>query len=132
MLWLAFALDVLRHEEVLTIPDDVGELGNPVAQDYHTGLFRQLEVDLDVAVAINEVVDIGVILDVFLGEEHEVFAVLAHIGRFLVVTALQPAVLGPVESEPHAPAGMEGREGPLTGAVVEDALDELEALGGIA
>ena len=132
LLWLAFALDVLRHEEVLAIPDDVGEMGNPVAQNDHTSLLCQLKINLDVAVAIDEIVDVGMILNVLLGEEYKVFAVLTHIGRFLVVSPLQAAVLGPVKAEPHAPAGMEGREGPLTGAVVEDALDELETLVGIA
>ena len=82
--------------------------------------------------AIDEIVDIRVILDVLLRKEHEVFAVLTHIGRLLVVRAFQAAVLGPVQAEPHAPARMKGREGPLTGAVVEDALDELKTLVGIA
>ena len=131
-LQLAFALDVLRHEKMFAIPDDVGEMGDPVAKDNHAGFFRQLEVDLDMAVAIDEIVDVGVILDVLLGEEHEVFAVLTHVRRFLAIGTLQTAVLGPVEAKPHAPAGMEGRESPLTSAVVEDALDELKALIGIA
>ena len=129
---LAFALDVLRHEEVLAIPDNVGELADPVAKHEHTRLFRQLEVDLDMAVTIDEIVDVGVVLDILLGEEDEVFAALTHVGELFAIGTLQTTLLGPVQAEPHAPAGMEGREGPLTGAVVEDALDELEALGGIA
>ena len=63
---LALALDVLRHEEVLAVPDDVGEVRDPVAEDDDAGLARQLQVDLDVAVAIDEAVDVGVILDVLL------------------------------------------------------------------
>ena len=113
MLWLAFALDVLRHEKVLAIPDDVGEMGNPVAQNDHTSLLCQLKIDLDVAVAIDEIVDVGMILDVLLGEEHKVFAVLSHISRFLIVSPLQTAVLSPVKPKPHAPAGMEPGEKPL-------------------
>ena len=58
------------------------------------------------AVTVDEIVYIGVILDIFLCEEHEVFAVLAHICRLFVVGALQAAVLSPVEPEPHSPAGM--------------------------
>ena len=129
---LAFALDVLRHEEVLAIPDNVGELRDPVAKHEHTRLFRQLEVDLDVAVTIDEIVDVGVVLDILLGEEDEVFAALTHVGELFAIGTLQTTLLGPVQAEPHAPAGMEGREGPLTGAVVEDALEQLETLGGIA
>ena len=131
MLRLAFALDILRHEEVVAIPDDVGELSNPIAKDKHSGLFGELEVDLDMTMAKDEIVDVGVILDVFLGEEHEVFAILAHIGRFLIVGTLQPAVLGPVLAEPHAPTGMERRESPLTGAIMKNTLDKFEALIGI-
>ena len=37
-------------------------------------------------------------------------------------------MLRPGLSEPDAPAGMQRGEGPLAGAVVEDALDQLEAL----
>ena len=107
-LGLAFALDILGHEEVVTIPDNVGELADPIAQDNHSGFLGELEVDLDVAMAIDEIVDVGMILDVLLREKHEVFAVLTHIGRLLVVRALQTAVLGPVQTEPHAPAGVEG------------------------
>lgn len=117
---------------MVAVPDDVGELCNPVTQDQHSRFFSKLEVDLNMAVAINEIVDVGVILDVFLREAHEMFAVLTHIGRLLVIVALQATVLGPVQTEPQAPTGMEGREGPLTGTVVEDALKELEAFVGIA
>ena len=106
MLWLAFALDVLRHEEVVAVPDDVGELGNPIAKDKHSGLFGELEVDLNMTMAKDEIVDVGVILDVFLGEKHEMFAILAHIGWLLIVDTLHPAVLSPVQAEPHAPTGM--------------------------
>ena len=112
-LWFAFALDVLRHQEMLTVPDHITELGDPVAEDNHTGLFGQLEVYLDMAVAVDEVIHIGVVLDIFLGEEDEVLAVLAHIGRLLVVGTLQARVLRPVQAKPHAPAGMHVGECPL-------------------
>ena len=125
---MTFTLDVLRHEEVFAIPNDVGEMGNPVAEDNHARLFSELEVNLDVTMSVDEIVDVGVVLDVFLSEKHEMLAVFTHIGRFLVIRTLHAAVLGPVESKPHAPARMKGREGPLTGAVVEDTLDEFEAL----
>ena len=81
-------------------------MGNPIAKNNHTGFFCQLKVDLNVAMAVDEVVDIGVVLYIFLGEEYEVFAVLTHIGRFLAVRSLHATVFGPVKSEPHAPTGM--------------------------
>ena len=83
-------------------------MGDPVTQDNHTRFLRQLKIDFDVAMAIDEIVDIGVILDVLLGEAHEIFAVLTHIRQFLTIRTLQATVLGPVEAEPHAPARMEG------------------------
>ena len=42
LLRAALALDVLRHQQVLAIVDDVGEVGDPVAKDYHTGLLGEL------------------------------------------------------------------------------------------
>ena len=84
----ALPLDILRHQQMLTIPDDVAEVGYPVAEDNHAGFLCQLEIDLDVAMAVDKVVDIGVILDILLGEEHKMFSVFAHISRFFVVWTL--------------------------------------------
>ena len=108
MLWLALTLNILRHQQMVAVVDDIGELANPVAKDNHPGLFRQLEVYLDMPMAIDKVVDIGVILDVLLCEKHQMFALVTHVGWLLAVGALQPRVLGPVQSEPHAPAGVQG------------------------
>ena len=86
---LALALDVLRHVEVLAVPDDVGEMADPIAKDNHAGLVRQLKVDLDMTVAVDEVVDVGVILYVLLRVEHQMLAILTHVGRLLAVGTLQ-------------------------------------------
>jgi hypothetical protein len=43
---------------MLAIPDNVREVGNPVAQDNHSCLLCELEIDLDVAMAIDEIVDV--------------------------------------------------------------------------
>ena len=80
------------------------------------------------AVAIDEIVYIGVILDVFLREEHKVFATLTHIGRLLVVGSFQAGVLGPVQSEPHTPAGMYVGKCPLTQFRMEQVAQQLELL----
>ena len=68
------------------------------------------------------------ILDVFLREEHEVFTVLTHIGRLLVVGAFQATMLCPIESETHSPIRMQPAKCPLAELVVEDATNELELL----
>ena len=54
---------------MFAVVDDVGELGNPVAEDNHAGLAGKLQVYLDVAMTVDEVVDVGVILYVALGVE---------------------------------------------------------------
>ena len=89
MLHLALTFNVLRHVQVLAVPDDVGEVANPVAENHHAGLLRQLQVHLDVTMAVDEVIDVGVVLYILLREEHQVLAVLAHIGRFLAIDTLQ-------------------------------------------
>ena len=132
LLRAALALDVLRHQQVLAIVDDVGEVGDPVAKDYHTGLLGELQVYLDMAMAVDEVVYVGVILDISLGVEHQMLAVFTHICRLLSARALETAVLRPVQSEPYTPAGMKCRECQLAELVMEDALDELEALAWVA
>ena len=38
----ALALDILRHEQMVAIIDNVAEMTNPVAEDNHAGLSCQL------------------------------------------------------------------------------------------
>ena len=55
---------------MLAVVDDITELTNPVAKDNHTGLTGQLQVNLDVAMPVNELVNVGVVLYIALGIEH--------------------------------------------------------------
>ena len=87
-LWLALALNILLGEEVLTVKDDIAEVANPVAKNDDTRLMRQLQVDINMAMTVDEIVDVGVVLDVLLGIEDEVFTVFAHIGGLLTVRSL--------------------------------------------
>ena len=107
VLWAAFAFDVLREEQVLAVEDYIGEVGDPVAQDNHTGFLGELQIDFNMAMTVDEVIHVGVILDIFLGEQHQMFAVLTHIGWLFAVRTLHATVLGPVQTEPHAPTGVE-------------------------
>ena len=68
VLRLAFTFNILRHQKMITVVDDITEVTDPVAKDNHPGLFRQLEIYLDMTVAINKIIHIGVVLDVFLGK----------------------------------------------------------------
>ncbi len=93
---------------------------------------RQVEVQLNVAVAVDEIVDVGVGLHVLLGPQDKVLAVLTHIRRLLTVGALQPTVLRPFEAELHAPPRMNEVEQTLACAVVEHPAQELEVGMGVA
>ena len=132
MLKFALTLDILRHEEMVTIPNDVAKLVDPIAQDDHARLFGELLVYLNMAMTIDKIIYVRVILNIMLRIEHEVLAVLTHIGRFLSVGTLHARMLSPIESEPHAPSRMKGRKQHLTDAVMEDVPDGFEATVRIA
>ena len=110
MLRLALALHIFTHEQMVAIEYDISELVNPVAKDNHPCLFRQLKVKLYVTMTVDEAIDIWMSLYILLGEQHEMLAVLTHIGRFLTPHVLQTAVLCPVLAEPYAPSRMDGGE----------------------
>ena len=103
-LWLTFSFYVFFEQQVLTIEDGIGELPDPIAQDEHTWATRRIltllalrsvrrcrqrKVELDVAMAKDEDVYVGVCLQVFLGIEHQMLAILTHIGGLFAVSTLQ-------------------------------------------
>ena len=111
---------------MLAIEDCVGELRNPVSKDEHAAGAQEHQVELNVAMAEDEEVDVGVRTEIVLGKDDEFLAVLTLIGRFLTVFALQATVACPFQTEGHAPAGMDAGEEALAQAIVEDAAQELE------
>ena len=117
---------------MLTVVDGVCELADPVAENHHSGALGELEVELDVTVAVEEKVDVGVAADVVLGVEHEVLAVLAHVCGLFRAGVLQATVARPCQTELHGPTRMDGREETLADAVVEDGTYEAEFTVGIA
>ena len=117
---------------MLAVIHGIGEVAYPVAEYHHSRLLRQLQVKLYVAVAEQEVVNVGVVLDVLAGEQHEVLPALSHIGRFLAAFALHAAVPGPLQAEPYAPTGVKGREKVLTQTAVEHGANHLELRVGVA
>ena len=84
------------------------------------------------AVTIDEEVDVWMRLQVFLRVEHQMLAVLTHVGWFLAVGTLQTRVFGPMSSELHAPPRVHEVEQALAGAVVEHPAQELELAVGVA
>lgn len=45
---------------MFSVVDGIGELADPVAENHHTGALGELEVELDVTVAVDEEVYFGV------------------------------------------------------------------------
>ena len=62
------------------------------------------------AVSEDEIVYLGMRFEIFLGIEHQVFSVLAHVRRLFAVNALHAAVLCPVKAEIYSPARMNSSE----------------------
>ena len=125
-LGLTLALNKGIEEKVLAIEHGIGELRNPVAEDKHPTGALEHQVELNVAMAEDEEVDVGVRAEVVLGKDDEFLAVLALIGRLLAVFAFHATVACPFQAKGHAPAGMDAGEEALTQAIVEDAAQELE------
>lgn len=67
---------------MFAVEDGVGELGDPVAEDEESLAGGEHEVELDVAVAVDEVIDVGVGCHVLLGVDDEVLAVLTKVFEF--------------------------------------------------
>ena len=119
-------LNILLHKEVLAVKHGIGEEGDPVAQDGHARRAAEHKVEFDVAVPKDEVIDVGVRLQVVLGIDNKVLLILAHVGRFDAVLTLQATVFCPGESEVHAPAGMYGGKEALAEFVVKQAAQPFE------
>ncbi len=127
----ALALYIFLQEHVFTIVYRIGKLANPVAQNHQTGVSRQFDVQFDMAMAEDEVVDVGMVLYILLGIEHQMLLVLAKIEDILPLLMLDIAMLGPCQSKADAPTGMQRREEPLAYLVMEDGADELKRLVGV-
>ena len=126
VLRLCFSFDVVLHPELFAVEDGIGEEGNPVAEDEHPAVVCEHEVELDVSVAEDEIVDVGMRAEIFLGVADQVFALLAHVGWVSSVAVLAAAVLCPSQSELHTPSGMQGREKYLRYTVMEQGSEEAE------
>jgi len=118
---------------VFAIEDGIGVRSDPVAQNEDAALTGEHEVEFDVAVPEDEEVDVGMILEILLGEGDKVLIVLTQIGWITAFEAvLHAAVLGPLQTEGYAPTGMEGGKHPLTQFVVKNTTQEAEGTAGIA
>ena len=127
------ALYIVLHKQVLPVEYGVSELRNPVAQNQDTARTGQHQVQLDVAMAENEIVDFGMGFQVFLGKTDEILLVLAQIRRVAAFhTMLQAAVRRPRQTEIHSPTGMDAGKHALAKAVAEHGTQETELAVGVA
>ena len=111
---------------MFTIEDSIGEEPDPIAEDEHPHFLTEIEIEFDMAMTIQEVIDIGVGAHILLCEAYQVLLILTHIGRFHAIDSLHPAVLRPSQAQLHAPPRMNKVEQTLAEAVVEDAPKQLE------
>ena len=105
VLWLALAFYIFLHEHVFTIVNGIGKLADPVAQYHHACLMAfcfcrtgQVDIKLNMTMSEDEVVDIGMILDILLGIEHQMFLVLPQIDGLVFLLMTDIAVFGPGQS----------------------------------
>ena len=80
-LYLAFSFNILLHKQVFAVVNHVGEVTDPIAEDDNACLLGELQVNLDVAMTIDEIVYVGVILNVFLSVENQMLFVFTHKDR---------------------------------------------------
>ena len=63
---------------MFAVVNDIGEMADPIAQDDDACLLGELQVNLDVAMTIDEIVYVGVILNLFLSVENQMLFVFTH------------------------------------------------------
>ena len=129
---LGLAFDVVLHPQLVAIEDGIGELRDPVAEDADAGGVGEHQVKLDVAMAEEEVVDVGVCAQVVLGKEHQMLLVLAQIARRVLSLVQFAAVSCPTQAHIEAPAWMHAGKEDLTDAIVEEETQKLELRVGVA
>ena len=79
---MCLSLDKVLHAQLLTVKHGIGTEVYPLTQDEQAGLTREHKIQFDVTVTIDEIVDVGVRLLVFLGIEDKL-KVAGYIERIL-------------------------------------------------
>ena len=115
----------------------IGELAYPVTKDNEAVLAGKHKVELYVAMTKDEVVNLGMFLQVLFGEEDKMLFFFAHIGWLSQGVlgrrcVLYTTVLSPLQAKGHTKVGMQPAEGPLAEPVVEDGAQEAERLALVA
>ena len=115
----AFSFDVIFTLYCLAVEDHIGKGSNPITKEYATCRAVNYKVLVDVTVAEDEAVDIGVGLEV-LACIYSAVLVVNTLERCITLDLmLLHTVTRPGMSHPQAPAGVYHREHPLKETVVE-------------
>ena len=132
VLYDGLSLDEVLHPQLLAVEHGVGAEAGPLAQDEQACVAREHQVELYVAVAVDEEVDVGVLLQVLLGVGDEGLVLLAHVAGRSLALVLEAAMLGPFEAEVYTPAGVYAGKEPLQDGVVEHGPQGAELPVGVA
>ena len=55
---MALALNILRHEQMLAVIDDIAEVADPIAQYYNASFLCELKIHFNMPMAIDEIVNV--------------------------------------------------------------------------
>ena len=70
---LSFSFDVIAEENAVAVEDCVGKEFDPVAKNNSPAIIADLAIHLYMPVPKDKVVDVGVRLQIFIGEDDEFF-----------------------------------------------------------
>lgn len=113
---------MVEHEGI-AIENGIGKLRNPVAQYRNARSGTEHQIEHDVAMAEDKIIDVRVYLQIVLGKKYERLLVFAHVVGFFSIDSLHATVLGPVQSESHAPSRMKTGEEAAQKAAVENGTE---------
>lgn len=117
---------------MLTVENRVGEVVDPIAQNKYAGCGGEHEIQLYVPMAVEKEVDGGMLLEVILGVSHQVLVMFAHVVGVSAFFAFHAAVLGPTQSQLHAPARVYHGKEAAQQTTVEEATQASKSFVGIA
>ena len=123
---MCLSLDKVLHAQLLTIKHGIGAEVYPLAQDEQAGLTREHEVKFDVTMTVDEIIDVGVRLQIFLGIDDKRLILLAHISGRSLTFVLEATMLGPFQPKLYAPARVNASKQTLQHRIVEHGTKEQE------
>ena len=107
------------YVQMVAVKLGIGVFAYPVAQYNELTAVGQVVMLVDVAMADDEVVCLGIVLSILAGKGQCVVLFLAQDDAFAAFV-LEAAVASPAVAEIHSPAGVECGKHPLANFIVKD------------